>query len=94
MKNEEWADVGDLIDRWSKRFTEELSDNMKWVEEAKKDLKNELGESESKNLRLGLLMHPSLMNYLEHFYPKLFASNENVKTFAEKFSKFSIPEKY
>lgn len=94
MKNEEWADVGDLIDRWSKRFPQELADNMAWVKEAKTQLTNELGESESGNLRLGLLLHPSLMGYLEHFYPKLFGKNENIKAFAEKFSKFAIPEKY
>lgn len=94
MKNEDWADVGDLIDRWSKRFPQELSDNMAWVKTAKEELTNELGESESGSLRLGLLLHPSLINYLEHFYPKIFGSNDNVKSFAEKFSKFSIPEKY
>lgn len=95
MEEVNWNDIADLIERWSKRVPDDLALNMSWVEEAKKGLDDkEFGTNKSDTMRLGLLLHPTLINYLEEFYPTLFSDNKNVKTFAEKFKKFAIPEKY
>lgn len=95
MKDSDWNEVGDLIDRWSKRFPAELKDNLDWVKDKRDGLDDkEFGESKEGSLRVGLLLHPTLIHYLEQFYPDVFSSNSNVKEFANKFKKFAIPERY
>lgn len=95
MKDSDWRDVGDLIDRWSKRCPEDLKSNLVWVKDARDGLDDkEFANSQEGSLRMGLILHPNLIKYLEEFYPDIFSENKNVKKFAEKFTKFAIPEKY
>lgn len=95
MKENDWQEVDDLINRWSKRFPEDLKMNLEWVKESKENaVDKEFGNNETGSMRLGLLLHPSLIMYLENFYPDLFSSNENVRDFSNKFKKFTVPERF
>lgn len=95
MKDSDWNEIGDLIDRWSKRCPKDLELNLAWVKDARNGLDDkEFASGETGLIRMGLMLHPNLLAYLENFYPDLFKSNRNVKQFAHHFKKFAIPEKY
>lgn len=95
MKDTDWNEVSDLIDRWGKRCPEEMQENLAWVKNARDGLDDkEFGTGSTGSLRMGLILHPNLVAYIEEFYPHIFSDNRNIKEFANKFKKFAIPEKY
>lgn len=94
MTEVDWADIGDLIDRWSKRNPEDFKDNMDLVAEAKAMTTNEFGEGETESLRMGVRIHANLLHYIERFHPNIFETKGNAKEFANRFPKFAVPERY
>lgn len=83
-----WADIGDLINRWAKRFPGAYQENMKWVQTARQEYKME--KHKDRPLRKGLLLHPSLLGYIEDFHPDFMKHNDDVKEFGKRFRQFVI----
>lgn len=102
-KQDKWADIGDLIQRWAKRYPQEMQENLAYVREVKAELNDpkyaELGVvakgkvRRQGGMRLGLAINPNLMSYIETFYPEFMKSNEDVREFGKRFPAFRIPEK-
>lgn len=88
-----WVDIEDLVRRWSNRFPEKLKDNTDYVREIREDRKNDLATTDDGSLRLGLAIHPELMEYVTKFHPDFMNSNDDVREFANRFKKFTIPRK-
>lgn len=90
-----WKDIEDLINRWARRNPRGAMDNEKWVKEAHADLKDKkFGKSDSEGMgRIGLSIHPELMQYIEAFYPDFMSTKEEMREFMKRFPKFRVPEK-
>lgn len=102
-QTDKWADIADLVKRWRRRNPEGYRTNLLYVKEKKAGLKDAkfglLGGPGKSNVvqggtRIGLAIHPELLNYIENFYPDFLSSNEDVQIFAKKFPAFAIPEKF
>lgn len=89
-----WRDIEDLINRWAKRNPQGAIDNERWIKEAQADLKDKKhGKSKVEAMgRLGVSIHPELMNYIQAFYPDFMDSKEDLHEFMKRFKKFRVPE--
>lgn len=95
-----WADIEDLINRWAKRFPREAYELEKYVKDISGglyDKKHGLqgGQNNKENLtnmRIGVAIHPHLMQYIQAFYPDFMDSKEDLHEFKKRFPKFRIPE--
>ena len=95
LKGEEkWADIEDLINRWAKRNPTGAVDNERWVKEAQSDLKDKKhGRSGAESMgRIGISIHPELMQYIQAFYPDFMESKDDLHEFMKRFKKFRVPE--
>lgn len=96
---EKWRDIEDLINRWAKRNPQGAYLNEQWVKEAHEgllDKKHGLmgGKIDDANLsgtRIGVCIHPELMNYIQAFYPDFMDSKEDLHEFKKRFKKFRVP---
>ncbi len=96
---EKWKDIEDLINRWAKRNPKGAYLNEQWVKEAQSDLidkKHGLmgGKIDDANLpgtRIGVCIHPELMNYIQAFYPDFMDSKFDLHEFKKRFPKFRVP---
>ena len=98
MDNERWEDIADLIDRWKRKNPEGYKHNMEFVAHVKAELKDDEHAEWKMNkagtgMRLGLMIDPGLMGYIEHFHPEFMKSNKDVKEFGRRFPKFQVPQK-
>lgn len=81
-----WKDIDDLVKRWARKFPQEYQDNLKWVQSEREDyLMKPVRE-----LRKGLLIHPRLMIYIQHFHPTFMDTNQDVKEFSKRFPAFVV----
>ena len=89
-----WKDIEDLINRWAKRNRQGAIDNERWVKEAHAELSDKkFGHSANMaEGRIGLSIHPELMQYIETFYPKFMQTKEEMHEFMKRFPKFRVPE--
>jgi hypothetical protein len=91
-----WKDIEDLINRWAKRNPQGAFDNEKWVKQAYADLADKkFGKLENEAMaggRLGVSIHPELMNYIEMFYPKFLQTKDELHEFMRRFPKFRVPD--
>lgn len=99
-----WKDINDLIRRWSIRNPVAFALNMDYVKDIKGGLKDKkFGQTggagntgavgSSSGTRIGLAIHPELINYIQAFYPDFLDKNEDVHEFGRRFKNFCIPEK-
>lgn len=89
-----WKDIEDLINRWAKRNPQGARDNEQWVKEAQAGLADKK-HGTVKGMaggRIGISIHPELMNYIQAFYPDFMDTKEDMHEFMKRFSKFRIPE--
>ncbi len=94
-----WKDIEDLINRWAKRRPREAWENEQYVKQAQADLidkKHGLmgGKADEANLpstRIGVAIHPELMNYIQAFYPTFMDTKEDLHEFKKRFPKFRVP---
>jgi hypothetical protein len=98
MDNERWEDIADLIDRWKRKNPEGYKQNMDYVAAVKEELKDDKhaewkADDKGTGMRLGLMIHPELMTFIEHFHPEFMKSNKDVKEFGRRFNNFQIPQK-
>ena len=89
-----WKDIEDLINRWAKRNPQGAIDNERWVKESHDSLKDKkygktkgMGEG-----RIGISIHPELMQYIEAFYPDIMSTKDDLHEFMKRFPKFRVPE--
>lgn len=89
-----WKDVEDLINRWAKRNPRGAIENEKWVKESNAGLNDKkFAKSSSEAMgRLGVSIHPELLQYIEAFYPDLFSTKDGLHEFMRRFKKFTVPE--
>lgn len=89
-----WKDIDDLIKRWKKRNPQGYEDNMAYVQEKKESLADKkFGEWGNSGTRLGLAVHPELMNLIESFYPDFMTKKGDVADFGKRYPQFQIPDK-
>jgi hypothetical protein len=94
-----WKDIEDLINRWAKRRPQLAWENEQYVKQAQADLidkKHGLmgGKTDEANLpstRIGVAIHPELMNYIQAFYPTFMDTKEDLHEFKKRFPKFRVP---
>lgn len=91
---EKWKDIEDLINRWARRNPQGAIDNERWVKEAHAELKDKkFGKSGAEAMgRIGVSIHPELINYIETFYPDFMSTKEELHEFMKRFPKFRVPE--
>ena len=91
-----WKDIEDLINRWARRNPQGAIDNERWVKQAHADLSDKkFGRLENSAMaggRLGVSIHPELMNYIEMFYPKFLQTKDELHEFMRRFPKFRVPD--
>lgn len=89
-----WKDIEDLINRWAKRNPQGAIENEKWVKEANAGLfDKKFGKSNAEAMgRIGISIHPELLQYIEAFYPDLFNTKDGMHEFMKRFKKFTVPE--
>lgn len=92
-----WADIEDLINRWARRHPQAALDNEVWVKEAHDSLDDKKhGKLINEGMaggRLGVSIHPELMNYIQAFYPDFMDTKDDLHEFMRRFPKFRVPEK-
>jgi len=84
--SEKWKDIEDLVKRWARKFPHEYQDNLKWV----KDDREDYLMKPTRELRKGILIHPRLMVYIQHFHPTFMDTNLDVKEFSKRFPAFVV----
>lgn len=89
-----WKDIEDLINRWARRNPKGALENEQWVKEAQASLTDKkFGRSGAEAMgRVGVSIHPELLQFIEAFYPDLFNSKDNLNEFMRRFPKFRVPE--
>lgn len=96
-----WKDIEDLINRWARRNPRGAREIEQYVKEKKSELvdkKHGLMSGTSKGdvnvpaTRIGVAIHPELMNYIQAFYPDFMDSKDDLHEFKKRFPKFRVPE--
>lgn len=90
-----WNDIEDLINRWARRNPQGALDTERYIKEVQSGLKDKKhGKSSSEGMgRIGIAIHPELMQYIQAFYPDFMDSKEDLHEFMKRFKKFRVPEK-
>lgn len=95
-----WKDIVDLVNRWGRRNPEGMKMTMDYARELREDIKDKKygfvdgpRKTGSGGTRVGLVIHPELINYIQAFYPDFLDSNEDVANFKKYIPNLRIPEK-
>lgn len=92
-----WKDIEDLVRRWAKRNPEAYKLTVAYAKDAKEQLVDKKhgmlgGANRNGGTRIGIVIHPELMNYIQAFYPKFMDENSDVTEFKKRFPVFKVPE--
>lgn len=89
-----WKDIEDLINRWARRNPKTALEMEQYVKEAQAGLKDKKhGRSSSEGMgRIGIAIHPELMQYIQAFYPDFMDTKADLHEFMKRFKKFRVPE--
>lgn len=96
-----WKDIEDLINRWARRNPAGAYMTEKYIRATREDLidkKHGLmggkggGDTNAPNTRIGVAIHPELMNYIQAFYPTFMDTKEDLHEFKRRFPKFRVSE--
>lgn len=92
-----WRDIADLIARWGRRNPDAMQLTIDYAKDLQEGLKDkqhgQMGGGNTAGTRIGVVIHPELMNYIQAFYPDFLDSNEDVAEVKRRFPKFKVPEK-
>lgn len=92
-----WKDIEDLINRWARRNPEGALMNEQWIKEARGGLFDKKYAKMKNNAlaggRLGIILHPELLAYIQAFYPRFLETKDELHEFEKHFPKFLVPEK-
>jgi len=96
-----WRDIEDLINRWARRNPQgaiQTEQYIKQVQAGLLDKKHGLMGGKSKGdvnipgTRIGVAIHPGLMNYIQAFYPDFMDTKADLHEFKKRFPKFRVSE--
>lgn len=94
---DKWRDIEDLINRWAKRNPRGALELEQWIKETRGGLHDKkfgrMKNSALANGRLGVMIHPELLAYIQAFYPSFLETKDELHEFQRRFPKFQIPEK-
>lgn len=94
-----WKDIGDLINRWAKRQPQrayQLEQDLKFAQLEAKVTGGKWEKTLRKDgayhgdMKVGILIDPELMNYIQVFYPEFLDTKEELQEFKRYFPKFCI----
>jgi hypothetical protein len=96
-----WRDIEDLINRWARRNPWAAKDLEAYVKEKRPELTDKKhgllsgmskGDINAPATRIGVAIHPELMNYIQAFYPEFMDDKKDLYEFKKRFPKFRITE--
>ncbi len=91
-----WKDIEDLINRWARRNPRGAVENEQYVKEAQSTLLDKkhglMGGDNQPNTRIGVAIHPELMNYIQAFYPTFMDTKSDLHEFKRRFPKFRVTQ--
>ena len=85
---DKWKDIEDLTQRWIRRCPNAYRLNMQWVQEARIEYKQE--KYQTRDFRKGIVIHPSLLTYIQQFHPTFLDTKDDLRNFSTKFPAFNI----
>jgi hypothetical protein len=89
-----WKDIEDLINRWAKRDkigALELEESIKDVRENLTDKEHGVLENDAMaGGRIGIMLHPTLEQYIKAFYPDFLETKDDLHEFMRRFPKFKV----
>ena len=94
-----WREIDDLVKRWALKNPFGANWNRIYNQQKRDSLLDpKFAKSHDKKTgitnRTTIAIHPELMNYIETFYPKFFASKSNIRRFGNTYQMFKIPKEY
>ena len=89
LAGNKWDNIAMLIDKWHKKFPQDSIRLKQDIKQARDDYKHDRRE---RPMRMGLMIDPRLMYYIQRFYPDFLSSNQDLRTFSEKFPQFVIDQ--
>lgn len=90
LQGDRWENIAHVIRWWSKKFPQNSRQLKDDVSRARADAGNSVP---GRATRLGLLIDPRLMFYIQRFYPDFLDTKEDMRTFGRKFPQFVTSEK-
>lgn len=100
-----WKDIEDLINRWARRNPDKARYLQAYILDVRSGLYDKkFGRSkidvkksnhkitDSEGQRIGVVIDPELMNYIQAFYPDFMDSKDDLHEFKKRFPKFKISE--
>lgn len=95
-----WKDIEDLINRWARRNPQGAVWNEQYVKQVQSTLLDKkhglmggkADEANNPSTRIGVAIHPELMNYIQAFYPTFMDTKDDLHEFKKRFPKFRVPE--
>lgn len=92
-----WKDIEDLVRRWGIRNPEAMKMSVDYANDMKSSLIDKKhgrlgGNGISNSTRIGVIIHPELMLYIQAFYPDFMDKNSDVTEFKRRFPAFKVAE--
>lgn len=96
-----WKDIEDLVMRWTRKNPVEAGWTKAYIKDVQAGLKDKKfglvggtdhDDTNQPNTRIGIAIHPSLMNYIQAFYPEFLDTNEDLQEMKKRFPQFRVPE--
>lgn len=89
-----WKDIEDLINRWARRNPQAALDLERYVKEVGAGLFDKKHGSNKNSVlgRIGVAIHPELLQYIKAFYPDFMDTKSDLHEFMKRFKKFRVPE--
>lgn len=91
-----WRDIEDLINRWARRNPQGALETEQYIKQAQASLVDKkhglMGGKNDNATRIGVAIHPELMNYIQAFYPKFMDTKDDLHEFKRRFPKFRVSE--
>lgn len=90
-----WEDIEDLINRWAKRNPQAALETEAYLKETQAGLLDKKHGKSTANAmgRMGVVIHPELMQYIQAFYPQFMDTKAEMHEFMKRFPKFRVPER-
>lgn len=90
LSGNRWENIGMIIQKWSKKYPIEAKRMKQDIVDARNDYKTV--KYKERPMRKALLIDPRLMYAIQRFYPDFMETNQDLRTFADKFPTFVIDE--
>ena len=90
LQGDRWDNIGMIIQKWSKKYPLEAKQMKRDILDARTEYKTT--RLKERPLRKGLLIDPRLMFTIQRFYPDFMDTNNDLRTFADRFPGFVVDE--